>query len=139
MTIEEAIEHCKEVAHEKRMESSECISVNDLENAEACYECGEEHKQLAEWLTELKQRREAEITAPPKSNADRIRQMKDEELAVFMVVQALMGAASANGISDRQSAEDMVKEVIKSKSAEIDIENAKDWLKQEVSEDAGTD
>ena len=67
------------------------------------------------------------------TNADRIRQMTDEELAVFMIVQALMGAASANGISDRQSAENLVKEVIKSKSAEIDIENAKDWLKQEVS------
>ena len=73
------------------------------------------------------------------TNADKIRQMTDEELAVFMVVQALMGAASANGISDRQSAEDIVKEVIKSKSAETDIENAKDWLKQEVGEDAGTD
>lgn len=59
MTLDEAIKHCEEVAHEKRIESGECISVNDLENAEACYECGEEHKQLAEWLTELKQRRES--------------------------------------------------------------------------------
>lgn len=59
MTIEEAIKHCEEVAHEKRIESGECISVNDLKNAEACYECGKEHKQLALWLTELKQRREA--------------------------------------------------------------------------------
>lgn len=69
------------------------------------------------------------------TNADRIRKMTDEELAVFMVIQALMGAASANGISDRQSAEDIVKEVILSKSAETDIENAKDWLKQEVKTD----
>ena len=60
MTLDEAIKHCEEVAHEKRIESSECISVNDLENAEACYECGEAHKQLASWLTELKQRRESE-------------------------------------------------------------------------------
>lgn len=135
MTLGEAIKHCEEVAHEKRIESGECISVNDLENAEACYECCEDHKQLAEWLTELKQRREAEITTSPKSNADIIRKMTDEELAVFMVVQVLMGAASANGISDRQLAEDIVKEVIKSKSAEIDIENAKDWLKQEVKTD----
>ena len=70
------------------------------------------------------------------TNGDRIRQMTNEELAVFIVVQALMGAASANGISDRQSAEDIVKEVIKSKPAEIDIENAKDWLKQEANENA---
>lgn len=66
MTLDEAIKHCEEVAHEKRMESNECISVNDLENAEACYDCGEYHKQLAEWLTELKQCREAEISKPQK-------------------------------------------------------------------------
>lgn len=60
MTLDEAIKHCEEVAHEKRIESGECISVNDLENAEACYECGEDHKQLALWLTELKRRREAD-------------------------------------------------------------------------------
>lgn len=74
MTIEEAIKHCEEVAHERRIESGECISVNDLENAEACYECGEEHKQLAEWLKELKQRREAEISTQPKTNGDKARE-----------------------------------------------------------------
>ena len=71
------------------------------------------------------------------TNADRIRQMTVEELATFMVIQALMGAVSANGILDRQSAEDIVKEVIKSKPAEIDIENAKEWLKQEANENVG--
>lgn len=35
MTIEQAIAHCKEVAANK------------------CNECGKEHQQLAEWLTEL--------------------------------------------------------------------------------------
>ena len=40
MTLEEAILHCKEVAKEK------------------CDNCGAEHKQLAEWLRELKWRRE---------------------------------------------------------------------------------
>ena len=127
MTIEEAIEHCKEVAHEKRIESSECISVNDLENAEACYECGEEHKQLAEWLTELKQRREAEITAPPKSNADRIRQMTDEELAEFLEKNCscpnccVYHPASCKHIRAQC------------------IEGYNKWLRKEVSEDAGTD
>lgn len=60
MTLEEAIKHCEEVAHEKCIESNECINVNDLENAEACYECGEAHKQLASWLTELKRYRESD-------------------------------------------------------------------------------
>lgn len=40
MTIDEAINHCKEVAKSK------------------CDSCGAEHEQLAEWLIELKERRE---------------------------------------------------------------------------------
>lgn len=40
MTIDEAINHCKEVSDSK------------------CDSCGTEHKQLAEWLIELKERRE---------------------------------------------------------------------------------
>ena len=39
MTLEETIKHCKEVADSK------------------CDACGAEHKQLAEWLIELKERR----------------------------------------------------------------------------------
>jgi hypothetical protein len=53
--------------------------------AHGCNECAAEHEQLAEWLTELKQRKEAEISAPPKSNADKIRAMDDEELAEFLI------------------------------------------------------
>ena len=41
MTIDEAIKHAEEVAEEK-----------------LCEKCGEEHRQLAEWLKELKQLRE---------------------------------------------------------------------------------
>ena len=39
MTLEEAIQHCKE------QEINECTNGN--------IDCTEEHKQLAEWLTEL--------------------------------------------------------------------------------------
>ena len=81
MTIEEAIEHCKEVSAESREAALSYARANAYETAISCKACGQEHEQLAEWLTELKQRREAEITAPPKSNGDRIRQMTDEELA----------------------------------------------------------
>ena len=48
MTIEEAIEHCKEQAAKLRT-TGDC----------GCVECAAEHEQLAEWLVELKQRREA--------------------------------------------------------------------------------
>lgn len=44
MTLEEAIEHCEEVAKI------------------TCGECANEHLQLAEWLRELKQRREQDQT-----------------------------------------------------------------------------
>jgi hypothetical protein len=40
MTLDEAIEHCEEVAKS------------------SCSACGEDHKQLAEWLKELKRRRQ---------------------------------------------------------------------------------
>ena len=43
MTLDEAIKHAEEVA-------------NDMELC--CKECAEEHRQLAEWLKELKQYRE---------------------------------------------------------------------------------
>lgn len=62
MTIEEAIQHCHEVAEKE------------------CTECGKEHLQLAEWLTELKQRKE-DANKQPKTNADKIRAMSDSELA----------------------------------------------------------
>lgn len=41
MTLEEAIQHCEEVAKER------------------CDACGAEHKQLAKWMRELKFRRKA--------------------------------------------------------------------------------
>ncbi len=83
MTIEETIEHCKEVAKESREAALSYARANAYETAISCKAVGYEHEQIAEWLIELKQRRDAEISKPPKSNADRIRQMTDEELAEF--------------------------------------------------------
>lgn len=48
MQIDDAIMHCKEIA-EKYMEYG-------IETE--CYQCGKEHEQLAEWLTELKKLRQ---------------------------------------------------------------------------------
>lgn len=66
MTLDEAIQHCKEVAKESKAAALTYARENAYETAISCKACGQEHEQLAEWLTELKQRREAEITAPPK-------------------------------------------------------------------------
>lgn len=53
MTLDEAIKHCEEVA-------VEC----DKHEVEIEYKCGQEHRQLAEWLRELKERRENKYIAP---------------------------------------------------------------------------
>ena len=56
MTLEEAILHCEEVA-----ELNESIAYNtDAENwmdIAQCEKCAGEHRQLAEWLKELRERR----------------------------------------------------------------------------------
>lgn len=56
MTLEEAIKHAEEVMVEnlektKDRNASDPIAIN-------CFECAEEHRQLVEWLKELKQLRE---------------------------------------------------------------------------------
>ncbi len=60
MTINEAINHAEEVAQEKRYEYQECVAVNDIESAEECGRCGQEHEQLAEWLKDYKRLKEQE-------------------------------------------------------------------------------
>ena len=67
ITLDEAIKHCKEVAEELRnvdMGELDALYCGDTECIEArkndCIECAKEHKQLAEWLTELKQFKEQE-------------------------------------------------------------------------------
>lgn len=77
MTLDEAIKHCEEVAYQKDMESgfetdNERYAMTDKERT-ACKECAEEHRQLAEWLIELKKLREQTRWTPcserlPKEN-----------------------------------------------------------------------
>ena len=81
MTLDEAIQHCWDEADRQRQKVPKYEHIGLSYAAAGCEECAQEHEQLAEWLTELKQRREAEISAPPKSNADKIRAMDDEDLA----------------------------------------------------------
>jgi hypothetical protein len=47
MTLDEAINHCNEVA--ERLESKNGYAYTDA----TCEECAKEHRQLAEWLKEL--------------------------------------------------------------------------------------
>lgn len=56
MTIGEAISHALEVAGEQqeRADSAELIDILDGLDVEACKKCAADHRQLAEWLTQLK-------------------------------------------------------------------------------------
>lgn len=67
MTLEDVIKHCEEVAKEKQEQADSNIQFErngtkflyDGEEYKKCCKCAEEHRQLAEWLKELKQHREA--------------------------------------------------------------------------------
>ena len=124
MTIEEAIQHYNETAKETRQAALEFARINVYDSARNCQECAAKHEQLAEWLTELKQRREAEITAPPKTNGDLIRQMTDKELADKLTDKC---AVCAYHYAECET------------TFCLCVEGVSKWLKQEVSEDAGTD
>lgn len=58
MTIDEAIKHCEEVAEDKEKNAIWAYSRTDDTAYTNCLECAEEHRQLAEWLKELKIHRE---------------------------------------------------------------------------------
>lgn len=57
MTLEEAIEHSEKVYEKKLDERSYALEWHDNEEAEECQKCADEHRQLAEWLKELAERR----------------------------------------------------------------------------------
>lgn len=58
MTIDEAIKHCEKVAekNEKKAEYRPRMDYYDeIESRTDCLECAADHRQLAKWLTELKE------------------------------------------------------------------------------------
>lgn len=55
MTLDEAIKHCEEVAEEKDKSVELYRAVKATEGLiTKCENCAKEHRQLAEWLRELK-------------------------------------------------------------------------------------
>ena len=76
MTIEEAIKHCREVAQDyKRIGSGfqGCSHRKLAEKADECNLCAAEHEQLAEWLTELQEKRCKVIV-----QANRIKELEEK-------------------------------------------------------------
>lgn len=59
MTLEEAIAHCLEVAEKNETQADkigrQLIGTAKDREATDCRECAADHRQLAEWLTELKE------------------------------------------------------------------------------------
>ena len=71
MTLEEAIKHCEEVAEELDMKAdfdtdNQTYAMSESERTEL-KECVKDHRQLAEWLKELKERREQDV---PDTNVE---------------------------------------------------------------------
>ena len=82
MTIEEAIAHCKEIS------------------AANCNDCGNEHKQLAEWLTELLELRDKETPRRPKGHG----KMKINTEIQFTPDWGRFGKELAEESADKQGA-----------------------------------
>ena len=68
MTLDEAIKHCEEVAEENdRQYSENPEQLGYTEKFYDCKECADEHRQLAEWLKELKKYKEIRECLQPTS------------------------------------------------------------------------
>lgn len=59
MSLSDAIKHCEEVAEKNEKQASWFWGKEGNPNYENCVECAKEHRQLAEWLRELKAYRKA--------------------------------------------------------------------------------
>lgn len=64
MTIDEAIQHCRGTALSNAGNAIAYLKGGQKMLAESCEKCAAEHEQLAKWLEELKQRRDAERWIP---------------------------------------------------------------------------
>lgn len=71
MTIEEAIQHCRETARGLRNREETLAAMS--QDGTDCAECAAEHEQLAEWLEELQEKRCKVIV-----QANRIRELEGE-------------------------------------------------------------
>lgn len=60
LSIDEAIAHVREVAEEKYNEGFLCHANPDDGKLDKCVKCAQEHEQLAEWLTQLKEYQQLE-------------------------------------------------------------------------------
>lgn len=61
MTIDEAIEHAREVSTEQKRRTGICVqNDNECDKFSGCLNCAKEHEQLADWLEQLKEYQQLE-------------------------------------------------------------------------------
>lgn len=61
MTIDEAIEHAREVSTEQKRRAGICVqNDNECDKFSGCLNCAKEHEQLADWLEQLKEYQQLE-------------------------------------------------------------------------------
>lgn len=61
MTIDEAIEHAREVSTEQKRRTGICVqNDNECDKFSECLNCAKEHEQLADWLEQLKEYQQLE-------------------------------------------------------------------------------
>lgn len=102
MTIDEAIKHAEEIADTCEYEASKYDMSDSYESHVACQEgkCAEEHRQLAEWLKELKRLKEQEPTI------DKIR----AEILDTLYVDSLIFGELIDFKNGKISADDVIEE-----------------------------
>lgn len=66
------------------------------------------------------------------TNADKIRHMSDEDLALFIVSNALVNALCTDGVFDRDTVEEFVSRKIANHEVDHDIADTLNFLKQEA-------
>ena len=82
MTLDEAIKHAEKVAEDH--EKIKCIKAVTLEECK----CAEEHRQLAEWLKELKQLREQKPKSEWQQDHEILKAYSDGANAVLDKIRA---------------------------------------------------
>ena len=112
MNLDEAIKHCEEVAKKNEEESKNwaygASQINDDENrkkqyqkhAEMWQECAKEHRQLAEWLRELKDYKDARVGCEYCKNKFREQHERPCSLCQRNFVDKFEKEAKSDGDSD---------------------------------------
>ena len=87
MTIDEAIKHCLEVTNEKSEQAELWKSKDEATISRYFKKCAADHRQLAEWLTELKDLRELyHATSTNGFLSDTIKQLEEAKRLLRMAL-----------------------------------------------------